>query len=257
MKKTFFALACICSLGVYSVAADNLESAKSSQDAGYGSALSAIETNISALKAGKILADVPVISEKSLSESDVAEKGFGPGHPGQPGGPGHQQPGQPQHPGGPGYQPQPQPVHPGPNPGQQPYFPSQPQPGYNPGYQPQQPMGPQDLGTCNGSDSGWEEHWLGHSGKTPEEACRRCREKHGSCNYTCSKPMYVCTSVFQPQQPNGGAPREYNGYASADYYNAQRSATNNCTQSNWGVPGQCSIKGCNTQNFTTAQGRCN
>lgn len=199
MKKMFFALACVVGFGAYAVAADTIEVSKSSQDAGYGSALGSIEANLSALKAGKALADIPVISEKTLSESEVSEKGFGgPGQPGHQPGPGHQQPGQPQHPGGPGYQPQPQPVHPGPNPGypQQPYFP--PQPGYNPGYQPQQPAGPQDFGTCNGSDNGWEEHWLGHSGKTPEEACRRCREKHGNCNYTCSKPMYVCTAVFQP-----------------------------------------------------------
>lgn len=267
MKKILFAVACLFGLGIYAAATDTIEAAKAGQDGEYGSALGAIQQNLSALKAGKAYAAVPVISETSLAVSEVSadEKAFGgPGQPGghgsqpgQPGGPGHQQ-----GPVGPGSQ---NPSgHSGTNPGhpQQPSYPThpgqQPNPGMPGGYQPQPGMGQQDLGTCNGSDSGWEEHWLGHTGNTPAEACKRCREKHGSCNYTCSKPMYVCTAVFQPQQqgPNGAAPREYNGYASPDYYNAQRSATANCTQGNWGVPGQCSIKGCNQQNITTAQGQC-
>ncbi len=41
--------------------------------------------------------------------------------------------------------------------------------------------------SCTYTETGWEEHWSGHS------SCGACLQKHGECRETCSESMDVCT----------------------------------------------------------------
>lgn len=52
--------------------------------------------------------------------------------------------------------------------------------------------------SCTIRDTGWEEHWRGHS------SCAACVAKHGHCVEICSETEYECRILGQdPRDPTG------------------------------------------------------
>lgn len=128
-------------------------------------------------------------------------------------------------------------------------------PRYNPGRGPEhrpvpRPMPrmpehyPQGRISCSASDSGWEEHWSGHS------TCGECLQRHGACVETCAEMREVCEVRGTDYQ---GRTRTYMAIG-ADRWSAESEARRQCE---WDRNNQsCSTVTCRADNRTVSSRSC-
>lgn len=96
--------------------------------------------------------------------------------------------------------------------------------------------------TCSASDTGWEEHWSGHS------TCSDCLRKHGKCRETCRTTVYSCEAQGI----------DYRGYAmnvfGRDYsrWDAERQALRSCQR----YYRNCRVVQCTTSSETVSTRSC-
>ncbi len=98
--------------------------------------------------------------------------------------------------------------------------------------------------SCRASDSGWEEHWGGHSD------CGACLDKHGSCVEVCSATMYACDA--QGIDRNGNS-KVVSGKSQSDRRSAMNEALDECEFQ--GLT-ECRTENCRSNNEVVSRRTC-
>lgn len=96
---------------------------------------------------------------------------------------------------------------------------------------------------CTATDTGWEEHWGGHS------SCRECLKEHGNCVERCSEVYHSCEVTGRDRS---GYTRTFYGIGSAEW-EARDEATDRCYRSGFD---SCSRALCRKESEQISSQRC-
>lgn len=96
--------------------------------------------------------------------------------------------------------------------------------------------------TCAAYDTGWEEHFGGHS------SCGACLSKHGECVEVCSAQQYECTATGTDRM---GRTSSYTATA-PDRRSAEMSAINACYRR----ASNCRVDSCDTREEQVSRRSC-